>query len=138
MEYPVPSLENRKHQRVEFLRVPVDREQVPVWLFKGPDQESGIAGLIVNVSDGGVKVLTCATHPMTFTACRMDLMLGEDEGVTPFSGRLRRVWTSPFSKFGNVNGFEFLERSPLAEFVMQAKPDPMRRSWVRCLMTDLS
>jgi len=128
------TLEQRKHERVEFLLVPVDRDQVPVWLFKPQERESDIAGLIVDAGDGGVKVLTSVAHPLDFVACRVDLLLGEEEGVSPFSGRLRRIWTKPYSKFGNVSGFEFLEASQVAAFVTQFKPEQARRAWIRCLL----
>lgn len=127
--------EQRRHDRVEFLLVPVEREQVPVWLFKPPARQEEIAGLIVNLSDGGMQVLTSAAHALDFIECRIELMLGEEEGVAPFSGRARRVWTHAYSKFGNISGMQFLEPSAMATFVAQFKPAQARRAWLRCLLS---
>lgn len=129
-------VENRRTERVEFLLVPVAREQVPVWLFKPPRLAQAIAGLIVNLSKGGVQVLTSSQHRLLHDLYTVELMLGEADGVAAFSGEVRRVWTHHYSSFAEASGMVFIDpESPVAEFVQQFQPRQSRQTWVRCMLT---
>ena len=60
-EQPTPEQstpEQRKHERVNFFLVPVEREMVPVWVFKPDLDGQSHAGLILNHSETGMQVLT--------------------------------------------------------------------------------
>lgn len=129
------AVDQRRNPRVEFFLVPVEREQVPVWLFKPASQADADAGLIVNMSEGGVQVLTNADRELSAARYTVQLLLDEREARTRFAGIARRVWTRPLSKLGNVSGFEFTDAgSSAAEFLAQYRPSLDQRSWVRCLL----
>jgi hypothetical protein len=57
-----PSVDHRLHRRVEFCLVPERRERVPVWVSKPVDAVEAVAGLVMNLSGGGLQVLTASGH----------------------------------------------------------------------------
>ena len=129
--------EQRRQPRVAFFLVPVEREQVPVWLFKPPALADGVAGLVVNMSEGGAQVLTPVESPLGAGPYTLHLLIGQtDDEVSAFTGTVRRVWSQPLSNFAWVNGLAFEEpQSGAATFLQQFQPT-MERRWVRCLLTD--
>ncbi len=137
---PITSVDHRSHRRVEFFLVPVQREQVPVWIFKPADALEASAGLVMNLSDGGLQVLTAADDALQRPAYEIQLLLGEDEAVPRFRGRVTRVWTreAPTS-VGWLSGLRFDdERSSAEDFIrVYQSPTPERR-WVRCLLVPLA
>src|ERR1700747_3361609 len=64
----ITSLDHRSPRRVVFLRVPVQREHIPVWIFKPSDALEASAGLVVNLSDGGLQVMTAPDDALEHTA----------------------------------------------------------------------
>lgn len=132
---PIASVDHRLHRRVEFFLVPVQREQVPVWVFKPADALEASAGLVMNLSDGGLQVLTAADDVLDRSAYEIQLLLGEDETVPRFRGRVARVWTREASSTGWLSGLRFDDRtSPAEDFIRVYQADAEGRRWVRCLL----
>lgn len=130
-------MEQRRSSRVEFFLVPVDGEQVPVWHFVPPHHAHQTAGLILNLSLGGLQVLTAADALLEAPNYRVELALGEPDGLPAFGGEVRRVWCRPLSQRGDLHGFMFTDpASPAAAFLNQYQPSLQRRDWVRCTLTD--
>jgi hypothetical protein len=125
----------RSHRRVEFFRVPDHREPVPVWIFKPTDAIDAAAGLVMNLSDGGLQVLTPADEPLDGDFYEIQLLLGEDESVPRFHGRCTRVWSRESGGAGWLSGLRFDDAHSSAEDFIRtyqgAAPD---RRWVRCLL----
>lgn len=80
------SVDHRIHRRVEFFLVPNQRERTPVWVFKPADAVDAIAGLVLNLSDGGLQVLSASDASPAHAIYEIQLLLGEDEAVVRFRG----------------------------------------------------
>ena len=135
----ITPLDQRFHRRVECFLVPVQREQVPVWIFKPADALEASAGLVMNLSDGGLQVLTAADDALEHPAYEIQLLLGEDEAVPRFRGRVTRVWTREASSAGWLSGLRFADPgSPAEDFIRVYRADAAGRRWVRCLLVPLA
>ena len=131
----ITSVDHRSHRRVEFFLVPVQREHVPVWIFKPADSLEASAGLVVNLSDGGLQVLTASDDALERPAYEIQLLLGEDEAVPRFRGRVTRVWTREATSAGWLSGLRFDDpHSPAEDFIRVYQADAPGRRWVRCLL----
>lgn len=137
IECPVftSSPDHRQHRRVEFFRVPVLQEHVPVWVFKPADAAHASAGLVMNLGEGGLQVLTASDDPPHRPAYEIQLLLGEDEAVTRFGGRVTRMWTREATTAGWLCGLRFDDvRSPAEAFLRAYQAEDDARRWVRCLL----
>ena len=111
------------------------REQVPVWVFKPADALESSAGLVMNVSEGGLQVLTAADDALERPAYEMQLLLGEEEAVARFRGRVTRMWTREATSSGWLSGLRFDDaQSPAAAFIRVYQATGGAHRWVRCLL----
>jgi len=128
-------MDHRRHRRVEFFVVAEHREQVPVWVFKPDDAIDAAAGLVVNLSDGGLQVLTASDVALDRSTYEIQLLLGEDASVARFRGGVTRVWPREASSAGRLNGFSFDEvRSSAEDFIGAYRSRAQDRQWIRCLL----
>ena len=132
---PSAAIEHRHHRRVEFFRVPSRREHVPVWVFKPADAMDAIAGLVTNLSQGGLQVLTASDQALAHTRHEIQLLTGEAETVPRFRGQVTRVWTREAASSGLLSGFRFDDpHSPAEDFIRAYGAAGPEQSWVRCLL----
>ena len=136
LPHTAASPEQRLDRRVEFFLVPVDRERLPVWVFKpGASDACHPAGLILNLSPGGVQVLTHEDPAGLPAPLEIQLLLGEDAEVARFHGPVRVVWSRPEGTLGHVLGLAFEDRqSPAEAFLSAYEASADQRRWVRCLL----
>jgi hypothetical protein len=135
---PSTSVDHRSQRRVEFFLVPDRREQIPVWVFKPANAVDAIAGLVMNLSDGGLQVLSAADAAPSGLAFELQLLLGEAETVPRFRGRVTRVWTREAAVAGWLSGFRFDdEHSSAEDFIRTYQSAAPERRWVRCLLLPL-
>ena len=131
----VIGVEQRLHRRVECFLVQAEQEHLPVWVFKPDDALQAHAGLVLNVSDGGLQVLTGTDDSLTGATYDVQLLLGEDDSVPRFRGRATRVWTRPSSIAGHLSGLRFDEPDSSAEdFIRSYLGTAPGRAWVRCVL----
>lgn len=129
------AIDHRCHRRVEFFLVPDNQERVPVWVFKPTDAIDSIAGLVMNVSEGGLQVLSASDEAPDRESYEIQLLLGEEETVTRFRGRVTRIWTHEASAAGWLSGFRFeAERSSAEDFIQAYLSAVPGRHWVRCFL----
>ncbi len=132
---PATSVEHRHHRRVECFVIQEQRERVPVWVFKPAGAADAIAGLVVNFSEGGLQVLTAAGESLDRSSYEIQLLLGEDEHVPRFRGRVTRVWTRAATGTGSISGFRFDDsRSSAEAFIQTYQGSRPQRRWIRCLL----
>ena len=131
----------RAHARAVFFLVPSAREQLPVWVFVPQDGQAGQAGqpgLILDISPAGLQVLSSAAEPLQAPRYRIELLLGEGEGVARFHANARVVWRSSLSTLGDLSGLAFeTENSDVAQFLATYAPSVTARRWVRCWLSPL-
>ena len=132
---PTTSTDHRIHRRVECFVVHQQRERVPVWVFKPADAVEASAGLVINLSEGGLQVLTAAGESLDRSSYEIQLLLGEDEHVPRFRGRVSRVWTRDAPSAGWISGFSFDDNHSSAEaFIRTYQASTPERRWIRCLL----
>ncbi len=127
--------EARRSERVQFFLVPMDRAQVPVWVFVPPQRQGHTVGLILNLSAEGLQVMTPSSEALEQGLFDVELLLGEDGRLPSFSGTARLVWSRPLTKMGQLHGLAFTDgQAPAAAFLAQYKPSLAQQQWVRCLL----
>jgi hypothetical protein len=132
---PASDIELRAHRRVEFFRVPIEHQALPVWVFMPTGARDAVAGIVLNFSDGGVQVLTNADVPLDNVFYELQLLLGEDETVPRFRAQVSRVWTRDAETLGKLSGFRFEQPHSSAEdFIRSYQSDHVAERWVRCLL----
>lgn len=134
--------EHRQSNRID-LGVPAHaQERPPGWVFKPVAFTRGPAGLVINLSDGGLQVLTSATEPLDDEQREVVLLLGQDaheETVTWFSGQVQRAWSKPLPQMGILHGLRFISRNSTAEKFLQGYQGELAAGqWVRCVLLKAS
>ncbi|MDG0852250.1 PilZ domain-containing protein [Roseateles puraquae] len=131
------SPDQRRYPRVEFFLVPEAHEQLPVWVIKPESATDGRAGVVVNLSEGGLQIAVSADEPLQGQHYEMRLLLGEDDGVPLFSADVRRVWSRPLNCSAQLGGFEFASHSSEAEqFLVAQTAHVTARRWVHCVLVE--
>ena len=129
--------DQRRSPRVEFFLVPEEHEQLPVWVIKPQSLADARGGVVVNLSEEGLQILTAAEPPLDAQHYELRLLLGEDEGVPLFSASVRRVWSRPLSQIVQLCGFEFeSSNSQAEEFLRTQTAQITARKWVRCVLVE--
>jgi hypothetical protein len=138
MENPAMAVtDQRRSPRVEFFLVPEEHEQLPVWVIKPESMADARGGVVVNLSEEGLQILTAAEPPLDAQHYELRLLLGEDEGVPLFSASVRRVWSRPLSRIVQLCGFEFeSSNSQAEEFLRTQTAQITARKWVRCVLVE--
>lgn len=131
----------RQHPRTDFLAAQHDAESLPGWVFKPVQFSRGPAGLVLNISDGGMQVLTSAAEPLTEARYEVLLLLGRadmetaEEQVSWFNGIVERAWSRPAPQMGVLHGMRFVTRNSTAEqFLNGHREDLESGHWVRCVL----
>jgi len=131
------SIDQRRSPRVEFFLVPAEHEQLPVWVIKPEGLTDARGGVVVNLSEDGLQILTSAEPPLDAWHYELRLLLGEDEGVPLFTAAVRRVWSRPLSRIVQLCGFEFeSSNSEAEEFLLAQTAQITARKWVRCVLVE--
>lgn len=127
--------DQRRGNRVEFFWVPADHEPLPVWVFKPRTLQHERAGLVLNLGEGGLQVLTSGPLDEPHDRYQLSLLLGEDEGVPLFHGPVQRLWTRELGR-GHLSGLAFAAPNSLAEqFLLAQSAHVSTRPWVGCVLT---
>lgn len=130
--------DQRRFQRVEFFLVPDAHEQLPVWIFKPQELAEERAGVVLNISEGGLQIMTGATPPLEGTHFELRLLVGEDDQAARFQGPVKRVWRREHTGRSELGGFEFATPNSLAEeFLASQSANVAARQWVRCVLLPL-
>lgn len=130
--------DQRRFSRVEFFLVPTEHEPWPVWVFKPQMLAQERGGVVVNISEGGLQILSANAPSLDAERFELRLLLGEDEHVPLFSGPVRRVWQREVSHQAQQLGLEFETPNSLAEQFLQTQTHHVAaRQWVRCVLVPL-
>jgi hypothetical protein len=133
--------EHRQYSRTDFLGAQHDADSLPGWVFKPVHFSRGPAGLVLNLSDGGLQVLTSAVEPLEDGRYEVVLLLGrpdadeEQEQVSWFNGVIERQWSRPVPRMGILHGLRFVARNSTAEqFLDDHRAALDAGQWVRCVL----
>lgn len=132
--------ELRQHPRVSFFSPTNERGLLPDWAFRKVEFNKAPAGLVMNISDGGLQVLISASEVVGAGRHDVVLLMGEEaeDAVTWFNGIVETAWQRPLGDFGLLLGLRFVKRNSTAEkFLMNYKVEPGTNVWLRCVLMPL-
>lgn len=137
------SEEHRQYLRTDFLAAQHDADSLPGWVFNPVKFSRGPAGLVLNISDGGLQVLTSASEPLGPGRYEVVLLLGQsdhepgedDEQVSWFNGVVEPAWSRPVPRMGILHGMRFVSRNSSAEQFLSGHSGGLNAGqWVRCVL----
>ncbi|NBW50412.1 MAG: PilZ domain-containing protein [Betaproteobacteria bacterium] len=88
--------EQRVHTRATFFRLGTGQQAESYFSFRDASRQDAIAALIVDISEGGVQVLSQAGSYLTGKSFRLDLHVASVDGIeTVDGGEVQWVWSQP-------------------------------------------
>lgn len=131
--------ENRRHQRVQFFLVPLGTHEIrPVWVFNSPEHADALPALLVNLSTGGMQVLTELEAEMP--ACQYQLSFLPDEAqpdVALGDCRIQLLWTEREAGKHTRSGFAFVGQIP-ADLQDLLVHEDAAKLFLRCVIMPVS
>lgn len=120
MGNPVTGASNqRQHPRAQFFRLRLDEGFVPVFAFTPAGDNTAIAALLMDMSEGGLQVVC---NKETFVPSKVYDCALVDEQLSPddkFGSRLvQRVWSREEGMYVK-SGFSFLMKEGVTPELMQ-------------------
>lgn len=88
--------EQRAHARVACFLVGTTGHIQPVYSFRSPDEPDAIAALVVDISDGGIQILTEREEDLENQSFHLSLFTGDTAGHDSLdAGVVHWVWSRP-------------------------------------------
>ena len=101
--------EKRAHERAQFFLINDGREFLPVWVFRPVDDNDALACLVIDLSPGGVQVISEKHDVEPGQHCRL-AFLTEDRSQYPgIDARL--VWSRADKGLHAYSGLEFTSKT---------------------------
>ena len=128
--------ELRAHERVELAPAELQPRQIPLWVYTSPEELDASNGLVMNLSQSGLQVMTGADR-LSGEHFEVRLMI-DDRADSEFSGPIRRVWSRDVrdADFGDsqLSGFEFEHPDSPAEQLLRKRGSNDQDRLVRCML----
>lgn len=130
--------EKRSHERTHFFLVPTEQERVRFWVFKPDDELDARAGVILDVGEGGLRVLVDPSAPLNGTHYRVRVIAVEaPASAPPMTCRMKLAWCEPDGNLGYMAGLQFEdEAGEVVRYVSARPPTSERRTWICCTLRD--
>ncbi len=88
--------EQRVHTRATFFRLGTGNNTESYFSFRDPSRQDAIAALIVDISEGGVQIISQAGSYLTGKSFRLELHIATANGIeTVDGGEVQWVWSQP-------------------------------------------
>jgi|GEM_PF-2195746 len=131
--------ENRRHQRVQFFLVPLGTHEIrPVWVFNSPEHADALPALLVNLSTGGMQVLTELEAEMPAGQYQLSFLPDETQpDVTLGDCRIQLLWTEREAGMHTRSGFAFVEQIP-ADLQDLLVHEDAAKLFLRCVIMPVS
>lgn len=106
--------ENRRHQRVQFFLVPLGTHEIrPVWVFNSPEHADALPALLVNLSTGGLQVLTELESEMPSGQYQLSFLPDEAQPDMALGDcQIQLLWTEREAGMHTRSGFAFTGQIP--------------------------
>lgn len=132
------TLENRQTKRVQFFVVPTGEHEVrPAWVKNTEEGKDGIAGMVVNMSETGIQILTEDEHTLSDRYFRLGF--GSDQLALPALGdcTVELVWSELTGGLHTCSGFRFVGTPPedVSAFLLRSQQDT--QVFLRCELETL-
>jgi len=131
--------ENRRHQRVQFFLVPLGTHEIrPVWVFNSPEHANALPALLVNLSAGGLQVLTELESEIPAGQYQLSFLPDEAQPIlAPDDCLVQLLWTEREAGMHTRSGFAFVEQIPpdLQDLLTHADAEKL---FLRCVIMPVS
>ena len=88
--------EQRVHTRATYFRLGTGTQTASYFVFRDADKPDAIAALILDISEGGVQILSQAGSYLTGKSFRLDLHVASADGFEVVDGgEVQWVWSQP-------------------------------------------
>lgn len=106
--------EDRHHQRVQFFLVPLGTHDVrPVWVFNSAEHADALPALLVNLSTGGLQVLTEFESDIPAGQYQLSFLPDEAQAdMTLGDCHIQLLWTEREAGMHTRSGFAFVGQMP--------------------------
>lgn len=133
-------LENRQTKRVQFFIVPTGEHEVrPAWVQNDSENKVGIAGMVVNMSETGIQILTEDEH--TLTDAHYRISFGSDQVALPALNdcSVELVWSELTGSLHTCSGFRFVGEPPedVNAFLARSQSQQDTQIFLRCELASL-
>jgi len=92
----MPFSEQRVHTRATFFRLGTGSQAETYFSFRDADKPDAIAALVMDVSEGGIQILSQAGSQLTGRSFRLNMHIATDQGFqTIDGGEIQWVWSRP-------------------------------------------
>ncbi len=132
-------VENRKFERTQFFLVQQDKDFLPVWVFKPEDYPSGIAGVLVDVSEGGLQILmpkSTLKAGQQFEMLLINQIGGDETRVAP--GLIDLVWSQDLGSTYTKCGFTFNSQTHEEIKMLIAHTLDGENKFMRCVLREFN
>lgn len=110
--------DKRSTPRAQYFLIQQDNNLVPVYAFRPEHDNSAVAALVIDLSDGGMQVLTTVDTPLNSERYDLELINGEQSAPKCIHRtEVRRIWSRK-DGIHTKSGFAFADAtSPVANLV---------------------
>jgi c-di-GMP-binding flagellar brake protein YcgR len=113
----VEATENRVHTRAQFFRINAGHDPVAVFAFRAQSDVEAIPALVVDLSGGGVQILSNTTAPLEGSVYNLELVPETPVPDLNFY-RVQKVWSRLEGLYVKT-GFEFASGTDEGEVVLK-------------------
>jgi len=106
---PMEHIDKRSTPRVQYFLIHQVDTYVPVYVFRSESDESAIAALVTDISDGGVQILSTVNTTLDRERYDLELLRGAPDDVEQLHrAEVRRVWSRQEGIY-TQSGFSFVD-----------------------------
>ena len=130
-------IENRKFERSQFFLIQKENDFLPIWVFKPEDNPSGILGVLVDVSDGGIQILMQKNTLFAGQQFEMSLInqIGGDE-TKIHPAIIDLVWSNDVGSTYTKGGFTFNVNASQEISTLVSQTFDTEHKFIRCILRD--
>ena len=135
------TVEKRRHERTHFFLVPTEQERVRFWVFKPADELESRAGVVLDASESGLRILVDPSGEFGGGHHRVRLLVDPASGTwkMPLECTMKLVWCEPDGNMGYMAGMQFEEGAgDVVSYIAAHPPSSERRSWICCTLRPIA
>ncbi len=106
--------ENRNHKRVQFFLVPLGSHEIcPVWVFDEQKNTDALPGLVINLSEGGMQILTSLEQELARSRYQLSFLRDETSNAPQLGDcDIQLLWSEREAGLHTRSGFSFVGAIP--------------------------
>lgn len=131
--------ENRVYKRVQFFMVPAAEHEIrPIWVFNSQNPGNSLAGLVANMSESGIQVLTGIEEMPENTQYRLTFLMDENAGEVNLPDcHVQWVWSEPAAGLYTRSGFTFVNELEASLKALLDRVGNGEQLYLRCALEEV-